>query len=47
VQDQEVGFDEFVIHEAQLLVLRKNAIKDAITRHGKKWRERAKKPERP
>jgi hypothetical protein len=44
VEDQEVGFDQFVVHEAKLLVLRKNAVRDALARYGKKWRERVKSP---
>jgi hypothetical protein len=45
VEDQELGFGQFVIQEAKRLTLRKDAVSKAVVRYGKKWRERAKHPE--
>lgn len=44
-EDQGVGFDEFVVAETKLLVLRKDAVKAAVGRYGKRWREKAMSPE--
>ncbi len=44
---QGIGFDQFVINETKKLVLRKDAVKEAVARYGKKWREKAKSPELP
>jgi hypothetical protein len=45
VEDQNVGFDQFVVQEAKKLVLRKDAVAEAVAKYGEKWRERVKYPE--